>query len=230
MRVLSELPLSSGIGTLSEKSAHKMIKLFLEPDESYHEVEFLGSVADVKREGQMYEIQTHSAERLIPKLEKFLAEASVCVTLPVIVKKTVRRLDKESGEISDPKVSPKHESIYTAMGEIYKLRRFICSQGFSVKLLFLEAEEYRYTSARRGKRKIDTIPTALLSTLDLASAADYFSIIKNPPCAPFTAQVLAKGEGCPRALSSAFAGVLYSAGVIERVGKERNAYTYEMKK
>ena len=76
-RVLSEISLSSGIGTLSEKSLHRMIKLFIEEDESFHEVEFLGSVADIKRENQIYEIQTHSAERLVPKLKKFFPKRRI---------------------------------------------------------------------------------------------------------------------------------------------------------
>ena len=138
-RVLADAPLSDGIGTLSEKSVHKIFKLFIEPDEGYHEAEFLGSVADIKREGEIFEIQTHSAERLIPKLTRFLKEANVCVVMPVVVKKTVRVLDKDSGELSSPKLSPKHESAYTAMREIYKIRRFIGNNGFSIKLLLIEA-------------------------------------------------------------------------------------------
>ena len=68
-RVLSENPLSAaGIGTLSEKSLHRIFKLYLEPNEEYHEIPFMSSIADIKREEHIYEIQTHSTEKLLPKL------------------------------------------------------------------------------------------------------------------------------------------------------------------
>ena len=37
-----------GIGRLSEKSIHKIFKLYVEPDSNFHEVPYLGSIADVK--------------------------------------------------------------------------------------------------------------------------------------------------------------------------------------
>ena len=217
---------ASGIGTLAEKTLHRTLKLAREPDEAYHEIEFLGSIADIKREGPIYEIQTHSAERLVPKLQKFLKEASVTVVLPVIERRIIRRLNKATGEISPPKVSPKHESVYTAIGEIYKLRRFLTDGGLSVKLVFLEAEEYRLVGAKRGKRKLDVLPTRLLSVMELSTKRDYLNAVGCIPDGEFTASTLAAQNKCPRRLSSALAGVLHSVGVIDRVGKDKNAYVY----
>ncbi len=228
-RVLSEISLSSGIGTLSEKSLHRMIKLFIEEDESFHEVEFLGSVADIKRENQIYEIQTHSAERLVPKLKKFLPHSRVCVVLPVISRRIIRRIDKKTGEISAPKVSPKHENIFTALGEVYKIRGFLNDSNFSVRLVNMEAEEYNLVGAVRGKRKIDLLPTSLVSVTDLVTRDDYINAVPNIPNGTFTSHTLAKENKCPKRLASALAGVLFTLGIIERVGKDKNAYLYRKK-
>ena len=55
-KVLGEVSVlsASGIGTLAEKTLHRTLKLALEPDEAYHEIEFLGSIADIKRDGQIF--------------------------------------------------------------------------------------------------------------------------------------------------------------------------------
>jgi len=228
VRVMGEVPLLSlGIGTLGEKSLHRILKLYLEPNEELHEIPFLSSVADIKREDGIYEIQTHSTEKLLPKIDKFLREERVCVVLPVISKKIIRYFDSKTGEISDPKVSPKRENIFSAIGEIYKIRKFLCAEKFSVKLLFVEAEEYKMLAAARGKRKIDLIPTSLVSEIDLKNASDYLEFIKEFPQNSFSAKELAKVNKCPKRFSSALAGVLHSLGIIQRVGKEKNAYVYK---
>ena len=66
IRLLSESGADGGIGRLAEKSLHKVLKSYIEPDETFHEREHLGSVADVMNNDGIYEIQTRSAERLIP--------------------------------------------------------------------------------------------------------------------------------------------------------------------
>ena len=45
--VLGNEDLRGGIGTLGERALHKILKLYFEPDQSCHEIEILGSVADI---------------------------------------------------------------------------------------------------------------------------------------------------------------------------------------
>ena len=51
---------SGGIGTLSEKKMHSVIKYFIEPDASKHESRVGNSIVDVKNESGVFEVQTAS--------------------------------------------------------------------------------------------------------------------------------------------------------------------------
>ena len=167
IRVLSEQSSAGGIGTLGEKTLHRILKSYIEPDESLHEIKYLGSVADIKNSEGIFEIQTASYEKLIPKLEKFLQEDTVTVVSPIVVNKRIRFIDKDTGEITEPKLSPKHEGAIDALRKLYRIRRFLFSERIRIRLLYLEAEEYKYLdgwdkSKRRGATRIERIPTALL--------------------------------------------------------------------
>jgi hypothetical protein len=235
MHVLSEASATVGIGGLSEKSLHRMLKLYIEPNENFHEVSFMGSVADVQNEHGIFEVQTGSAQRLVPKLEKFLCEASVTVVFPIILEKNILWLDKKSGEIYPPRKSPKKESIYTAFRELYKIRRLLSSEKLSVKLIFLKVDEYKYLdgrdkSGKKGATKIDRLPTAIFDETDLKSKADYDALIPLGLNGEFTAKELCRAVKCPQRLSSCFAGVLSSVGSLTVVGKRGNAFLYSIPK
>ena len=70
---------SSGIGTLSEKKMHSVIKYFIEPDASKHESRVGNSIVDVKNESGVFEVQTASFNVLRKKLPSLLI--SNCVTV-----------------------------------------------------------------------------------------------------------------------------------------------------
>ena len=62
----------NGIGTLSEKPLHKILKYYFEPDESKHEIKVFDSVADVFDGNEIFEIQTGGFLPLVKKLKKTL--------------------------------------------------------------------------------------------------------------------------------------------------------------
>ena len=70
--VLGKESLSMGIGTLSEKSIHRILKKFYEPDSDYYETALDGYVADIYKEGMVYEIQTANFKKMRDKLSVFL--------------------------------------------------------------------------------------------------------------------------------------------------------------
>lgn len=178
MRVLSDSYADEGIGSYSERSLHKIVKLFLEPDEEYHEIKYLGSVADVLRGDEILEIQTRALGRLRPKLDKFLKEKRVTVVFPIASETRIFWLDKETGEMSPPRKSPKRCGIYDAVFELYNIRDYISNPRFSLKLIFLSVDEFRYRGARvlgkeRRKMRIERIPTSISEIIDLNSPEDY---------------------------------------------------------
>ena len=231
LKVLGEGGLSSGIGRLSEKSLHKILKLYIEPDERCHEVEILGSYADVLNSDGIYEIQTRAAWRLSAKLTKLLQISRVTVVIPVITENRIRWLDKETGEISEGRKSNKTENFYTALGEIYQLREFLDKRNFEVRLIFLKTEDFRYLDGydktkRKGATKIDKIPTELVSEILLSSFEDYRAQLPDTLCEIFLEKDLRRIAKYPARISSAVVGVLKRTDALRQVGTVGRAHLY----
>ena len=59
----------AGIGTLSEKTVHAVLKNYYAPDERLHERAVSGCVADIFDGERIVEIQTRSFDKMRTKLE-----------------------------------------------------------------------------------------------------------------------------------------------------------------
>lgn len=99
----------NGIGTLSEKTVHAVLKHYYAPDESQHEIPVEGCVADIFNGKEIIEIQTRSFDRMRPKLERFLPLYPVTIVYPIPYCKHVYWIDEETGEISGGRKSPLRE-------------------------------------------------------------------------------------------------------------------------
>ena len=234
LRVLGEEVVTNGVGGLGEKSVHKILKLTIEPDTSKHEVKFLGSVADIKNADGIFEIQTKNHYRLIPKLKKFLTHSRVTLVIPLIKEKRVRWIDPESGEISEPKKSPKHEGVYTAFYYLAPLASLIADPNFSVKLFLLCADEYKRLDGwdktrKRGASKADKIPASLLEVIDLSSPIDYKQYIPKDLPERFLAKEFSKKIASPSQKAYYVIKLFESLGYIEQDGKEGRAFVYKIK-
>ncbi len=228
LRVLGEDYAASGIGTLSERAVHRMLKLYIEPDEALHERPFLGSVADIMRDDGIYEIQTRSAERLVPKLERFLKEKPVTVVFPVTVTKELRALDKRTDEISAPRKSPKKESVYTAFRSIYKIRRFLDSPNLKIMLVLIEAEQYTVTDLDGKKHKSEKIPTKLVGTLMLENKKDFLGIVPRGLPPTFGSSDFAKAAKINKSGIFYVMRVLTLLGITECIGKSGSSNIYKL--
>lgn len=230
---LSALPQrDGGIGTLGERTLHRMLKLTWEPSAAYHEIPVTGGVADIFRDGEVIEIQTRAMERLLPKLTALLPLYPVTVVLPLPHEKRLHRVNTESGEIGKGRKSPKKGRVYDAFWELYKLRRVISHPHLRIQILLLDVEEYRTEAVgrrRRGERleRIPTRPIALFTLEDAASYAETF--LPEGLADPFTVKEYAKAVSLPTRYAALGISLLCERGVLERVGKEGRAYLYRCK-
>lgn len=229
--VLSESGESGGIGRLAEKSLHKTLKYYIEPNAEYHEVKFLGSVADIMRDGAIYEIQTRGCEKLRAKLLKFLANAKVTVVLPLCENKSVAWIDKETGEILKSHKSPKKEGLFDAIFELSKIREFLSNSNFSVKLIFLDVSEYRYLdgwdkSGKRGSTRLERIPNKLLSEIDIKDKSDIALLLPFSKGEEFSAKELARKTKMRGRKNYYVLRFLLDTGIIEKSREEGRAFIY----
>ncbi len=186
-----------GIGTLGEKTLHLALKYYFAPDPLTHEQPLGGFVADAVTEDGVYEIQTRGLSRLKPKLDAFLPLCPVTVVHPVIAEKLLVRVD-ENGEVQSQRRSPKHETFFSAMRELYTLRDYVSHPNFSICVVSLGLKEYAVQTGKRRRMKLDRVPTALHEMWRLISPADYAALLPADLPEHFTAAELAVLLGIPQ--------------------------------
>ena len=223
-----------GIGRLSEKTMHRMLKLYYEPNESCHEIECFGSVADVKNENGIIEIQRASLAYLIPKLESFLPHSPVTVVHPIVAKKRVKHLNTETGEITSSGRTVKGKTPFDSAFEIYKIRRFIGNEGFTLILLLLDCDEYKIPNpkARRGRggeARLESIPTDLIAEYILCEPTDYLALLPNELADGFTADEFKKSVKSRSRYAYYYLRLLVDLGLMTRE-KQGAKYLYSRNK
>lgn len=231
-QVLGTMPTAGGIGTLGEKSLHAVLKQYLEPDPARQEIRVGRYVADIERDGRITEIQTRNFFALQKKLAAFLPEHPVTVVFPVAAVKWLRWLDPATGETGARRRSPRKGRPSDVFAELCHIREFLTHPNFTLRVLLLELEELRLLDGwsrdrKKGSRRCNRIPLALLDEVTLAAPADYRKLLPAALAPPFTAKELARaGRLSDRAAHSAL-WVLEGVGTVRRCGKKRNALLYE---
>ncbi|MBP3543902.1 MAG: hypothetical protein J6J86_06710 [Lachnospiraceae bacterium] len=225
----------NGIGTLGEKTLHALLKNYFEPDESKQEIRMGSYYADIFTGEQIIEVQTRQFNRLRDKLEVFLEKYPVTVVYPVLGKKWLYWLDKESGEVSPGRVSPRKGSVYEVCAELYKIKQYLKHPNLRVHVLVLEAEEYKYLDGwgknkKKGASKYDRIPTRIMDELCIESLQDYRQLLPEGLQTEFGTQEFAKAAHISRKLAQVVLNILYDTGAVERVGKQGNAWIYREQK
>ena len=224
-----------GIGTLSEKLIHRTLKYYFEPDSSKHEIESYGVVADIKNDSGIIEIQTRSFEKLLPKLELFLANNQVTVVHPIIEKRMICRVNEETGEILPPRKSSKIGRPIDALPELAKISGFLSHENLKILLVFLDATETRMIRKKKkvGRHKTDKIdasPTSINSIIELKSYADYPALLPENLPQTFTSSEFGricrlKSIGLHNSLK-----FLTKIGVLTRERKGGRAFIYTINK
>ena len=177
------LSAEEGIGIYNEKRLHRILKRTVCEDESCFEVKVGRYTADVLDGVYIREIQTGSFSPLKAKVEYYLSNTDYTVEIihPITVRKKLIRADRDTGEILRVKISPKKESIYNALAKMYPIRELIGNRRLSLRVMMIEAEEYRYSEqryyCREGRYDSELFPTELLDSVVLRTAEDYTALL-----------------------------------------------------
>ena len=216
-----------GIGTLSEKTLHAVIKRCIEPDTAFHEISIGRFVADVFRGDGVFEIQTGSFTPLRPKLEAMLEYAdvpSVTVVYPMAAVKYLTWIDPETGEAEKPRRSPKKMRPIDSCRELIRIKYLLDNPRFRVKLLLLEIHELRLKDGRRsrdgkrGSHREDRLPARLIDEIDLCTPADYDLFLPEVLSEEFTIKELAKKAGTSYETAQCAVTILCYLGRTEQTG------------
>ena len=217
------------IGTLAEGSVHRALKLFADSDESHHEVVFDGFVLDVFDGVEITEIQTRSFQYLIPKIRALADKYSFTVLCPVVKNKLTVRVDKQTGEHSEPRKSPKKEGAESLAREIYAIADFIKAGLVKLRVAEISATEYRlYRNDRRGEI-IDRLLDDIITVRDFSTPSDYAKIFLPTALAgEFTAKDYAKATRLPARIAYYGIRLMQSFGYVGFKCKRGREYIYEI--
>ena len=221
----------TGFGTYGEKSIHAVLKRYIEPNADFHEVGVMGSIADICRGDEIFEIQTRALYKLKGKLEKFLPYYKVCVVYPVIAQKTIYTINPQTLCVSGKRKSPVKGAVYDLLPQIYGLRDLLCHENLSFRIMVLNASEYRTPAPAKGRRrgeKFDTVPDELICEVSIGKMSDFIKLV--PPDLPenFGSADYAKSAHIHRSDASIALNLLAKCGIIEKIDKKGNAFIYRI--
>ena len=220
-----------GIGVLSEKTLHSVLKRFIEPNEALQEVKVGGYYADIKNEDGIFEIQTRSFNKLRAKLASYLETEKVTVVYPIPAVKRLVWIDVQTGELTAPRKSPKHGSYFDAFPELYKLDLLIANESLCVLLLMVDMDEYRYLNGwsadgKKGSTRHERYPIALADSLLLATKEDYEGLLPLGLCSPFTSKELATAAKIRLRIAQTVLTVLSKRSAVQCIGKKGRQNLY----
>lgn len=233
-KIIGKAHNNKGIGTLSEKTVHAVVKNYYEPDEDHHEVAIAGFVADIYNEQGIIEIQTRGFDKLREKLTTFLNLYPVTIVYPMPYHKWVSWIDNETGETTKKRKSPKKWSSYDAFIELYKIKGFLTHPNLRIHFIFMDMEEYRLLNGwnntkKRGSTRFDRIPLEIRQEVVLEQPEDYMQFIPYKIEEQFTSKEFAKAAKIHIDTARLVLNILYDIGVVRRVGKQGNNIVYEAK-
>ena len=224
----------TNIGTYKEKTLHRVLKDYFEPDRARQEVPVGRFVADIYSSDGIIEIQTSGLASMRDKLEAFLPLYPVTVVYPVAVKKWISWIDPADGSIGDKHRSPKTGRISDVLPELVYILPYLGHKNLTVRVVLLEIEEYRYLNGRRslskkrGSTRYERIPVDLVGIFDFLSPADYRAQLPALPAEEFCAKDLTAPLKLRGRRASALVRVFMETGIIFRCGKRGNAYLYRL--
>ncbi len=223
----------NGIGTLSEKTIHAVLKNYYEPDKDCQEIPIEGYVADIFRDNAIIEIQTRGMDKLRDKLAVFLNLYPVTVVHPIPCNKWLMWIDEETGEISKKRKTPKKGTAYDAFYELYKIKDFLKNPNLTIELVMLDVEEYRNLNGwsrdkKRGSTRYDRIPISIDNIITLEQPEDYMQFVPYELDKAFTRKEFAKAANIPDNRAWSVINILINVGVLKTCGKQGRALLYSV--
>ena len=224
---------SPSIGLLNEGALHAALKQHYGGGDAQFEVPFSGFVADVVRDGTIFEIQTSSFSGLERKMRTLAEQCPVVLVHPIAAQKTLVRLkDLQSGEVIRRK-SPKKGKLCHILSELVYLPSLLNHPNFAVEVALIEEEQHSVFDAKarrgrggwrtRGRHLVELVDRLRIDTLE-----DLLQFVLAPLETPFTTQDLATAMGQPVWLARQLAYCLRHGGLATVCGKQGNALLYEL--
>ena len=232
-KIIGKAHNNKGIGTLSEKTLHAVLKLYYEPDEDKHEVAMSGYYADVYNDKGIIEIQTRQLNKLRDKLSVFLQDYHVTVVYPLPFNKWLSWVNPDNGEVQGRRKSPRHFTEYDAFYELYKIKSYLKNPNLSINLVLMDMEEYKLLNGwsydkKRGSTRYDRVPVGIRRIVRFDRIEDYMQLVPADLKEDFTVKDFAIAAGVSVEASRYTLNILNYLEIVKRTGRVKNGYVYNV--
>ncbi|MBE6551474.1 MAG: hypothetical protein E7665_04990 [Ruminococcaceae bacterium] len=222
---------NKNIGVMKEKTLHSVMKYFYEPDSSFHEVKSGRFVADILRDDTVIEIQTCSFRPIAKKVNEILESGYKLILVRPIDGVKYLSWISEDGSVSEPRKSPKKETVFSVLPELYYLGDTVFHEDFTLRIVSCEMHEYRIADGwsadgKKGSHRHNKIPKEILYSVDISKKLDYNMLLPDELPEIFTAKEFASLTHLRKLRLSMALSFLKNISLIEQCGKKGNAYLY----
>jgi len=221
------------IGTRNETSLHRELKFSYAGQHGRTEAEVAGFVADgINAEGEYIEVQTTSFAPLKEKERKLTAEAKLRIVYPAIIAKYLEVFSVGGKRVYRRK-SNRQGSSWDLFNVLIYAPDLPLIPRVAIELVLVDAAEERVRDGKGSwRRKGLSIRDRRLITVHericLEKPADYLRFVPFQKNEEFTSANLAEKAGISRVLARKTLYVLNRLGIVQRTGKQRNAFVYRL--
>lgn len=227
----SEINTNGPIGTLGEKTVHSVVKNYVEPDSSSHEIKIESFYADIINDKGIIEIQNGNFDKLRKKLKVLLELQPVTIVYPICHVKTIYWINDKTGEVSKPRKSTRTGNPYLLFRELYKIKNYLHHPNIKFHIILMDMDEYRLLDGwskdkKRGATKCDRIPTKLVDEIHINSIDDYSLFLPEKLASTFTVRDYKAATNTQQRDAGVAVHILTYVGAIKKVGEKGRAYLY----
>ncbi|RMG99693.1 MAG: hypothetical protein D6706_05165 [Chloroflexi bacterium] len=190
-----------------------------------------GFVIDIVRGELLIEIQTGNFASLRRKLRVLVEKYPVRLVYPIAAEKWIVKRPFPGHTAPSRRKSPVRGSYAHLFQQLVSFPALLAHPNFSLDVVLIQEEEWRYHDSsrawrRRGWRTEERRLLAVLETRLFAGREDLLIFIPPEEKRPFTTADLASYHHIPRPLAQKMAYCLHHINLVQRIGKQGNAYLY----
>lgn len=221
------------IGLLNESSLHADLKAWYTLPGDQTEVQVGPFIIDIVRGDTLIEIQTGNFGAIRNKLQQLVRQHKVVVVYPIAEVKHLVYVDPVTHEVIRRRKSPKRGHILDVFQALVRIPTLLREPNLSLHVVFIHEEEVRCVNNQQRRRRpgpqvLDRRLVQVIEQVQFDVAHDLLKLLPQDLPAPFTNRTLAEHMGVSIHTIRKMTYSLRKLGLIRQVGKERNAFLFEL--
>jgi len=218
-----------------ETSLHRQLKQAYADEGAEIEVPLGDYRIDVVCGEELIEIQHGSLSAIRDKIRRLTRKHKVLVVKPIVATKKLIKLDAPGGKVISRRRSPKQGTLLDLFDELVYFTRAFPHQNLTLEVPLVEIEEYRRPGhgKRRRRRANDFVVedqklVRIEQIVSFRRAEDLYRLLPESLPEPFHTGHIADGLKTDRWIAQRIAYCLREMGAARQVGKQGNAFLYEL--